>query len=208
MTPESYFKDPGCYNYLDRIHYWNVKYVGREFLYELAEIWYRVSTFDFGHRLFNIRRFLREDRWGLGLKPQALASKMSLLLVDQENGGIEAGSMEQLMELFKWRKGSQLHVRLVSSYNTGLWGWTDDKILQFLSTHRALFQILQELKSAGYRVSATVDGVPIAEHIDLSTEGWPNAVCASIRIRYNTFGSFPYWRLNKYSAAAYKASYG
>jgi hypothetical protein len=67
-----------CDGYRDA-YFWNPDYVGEGMRIELVQTWYRMSMFYFWNRAKNnevIPRFMTFDRWGLGLKPHELISRV------------------------------------------------------------------------------------------------------------------------------------
>jgi hypothetical protein len=60
--------------------FWDVAYVGNDFFQELAESYYRTSTFVFGDDGGLIKRFLEADQLKLGYAPRELVSKIEVHL--------------------------------------------------------------------------------------------------------------------------------
>jgi hypothetical protein len=61
-------------------HFWDMAYVGEDFFRELAQSYYRTSTFTFGDESGLIERFLDADQMGLGYAPRELVSKVEIHL--------------------------------------------------------------------------------------------------------------------------------
>lgn len=157
-TVVPYFRVVGTTDKLGSPHYWNPAYVGAEVLRELTGTWYRVSTFDFNARTFLIPRFLDEDRWGQGLKPRELASKVKIQIwaVCLKYSYI----FEQLESLFGFKNHVSLHIE-IDSIGYGEW-WEDDwfraemsgkEIEKTMEVILPIFPILNRLKDAGFRLS-------------------------------------------------------
>jgi hypothetical protein len=70
--------DPGA-------HWWDADFVGQSMQIEFVQTWYRVSLFYFWERAKNadvIDRFMKLDRWGLGLQPYEWISNVRFDLGD------------------------------------------------------------------------------------------------------------------------------
>jgi hypothetical protein len=61
-------------------HFWDVQYVGVDFIRELTENYYRTSTFIFGDDGGLIERFLETDQMKAGYQPKDLVSRIEVHL--------------------------------------------------------------------------------------------------------------------------------
>jgi hypothetical protein len=156
-------------------HFWDLAYVGGPFFHELAQSYYRTSTFIFGDENGLIERFLDTDQMELGYSPRELVSRvevhLSAMTFDRSTciGYMFgcAAKPERLQAALKGVEGLKAGASVCVHYTTQAKD-EEQKEDQVKTVCTALVPSLKILRSAGYGARLVID-----EKVDVELNvGW------------------------------------
>jgi hypothetical protein len=145
-------------------HFWSTEYVDPGFVRELAENYYRTSTFIFGDGQGLIGKFLNTDQLNLGFPPKELVSDIEVRLsaITHDRGSFRAyifgvpkpperlqGALEGLVEL---KAGSSVCIQFSTEAKN-----TEMRQELFVGALPVLFKKLQVTALASYRMRFVLD---------------------------------------------------
>ena len=110
-------------NHLGTSHIWQANYMGDKICRELAEHWYRTSTFTFDSLdssfLRTLVRLFSEDRWRLGTMPRDLITNLEIRIpieafdeASDNRDKVHNGTVQRLEPLLLLRAGIRLRLIL------------------------------------------------------------------------------------------------
>jgi hypothetical protein len=155
-------------------HFWDMAYVGSNFFHELAQSYYRTSTFAFGDESDLIERFLDADQMGMGYAPRELVSRieiqLSAMTFDRSTCiGYMFGCAAKperlqaaLKGVEKLRAGASICVHFSTQAKD-----EEQKEEQIKTACTALTPRLRELRSAGYGARLVMN-----EKVDVGLCAW------------------------------------
>ncbi|KAF2117131.1 hypothetical protein BDV96DRAFT_644564 [Lophiotrema nucula] len=132
----------------------SVDMIGVEMRTEIAETWYRASTFRFAVHLELVRKFLDTDHWNAELNPYSLVKKV-LLSIDATAVRDEWSINDQLRKLCNLESGA--HIGIIIYTGTISRGWSkhpttpDEHLSEFLGILKTCSLTLQQLREHGVR---------------------------------------------------------